>query len=50
MNWNWPNLLTWLRILAIPLVLVLFIEGKHLPAWRLGSCSWLAVRGSGNYR
>ena len=35
MIWNWPNLLTWLRILAIPLVLVLFIEGKHLPggAW-----------------
>jgi CDP-diacylglycerol--glycerol-3-phosphate 3-phosphatidyltransferase len=35
MNWNWPNFLTWLRILAIPLVLVLFIEGKHLPsgAW-----------------
>jgi len=32
MNWNWPNFLTWLRILAIPLVLVLFIEGKHLPA------------------
>jgi CDP-diacylglycerol--glycerol-3-phosphate 3-phosphatidyltransferase len=30
--WNWPNLLTWLRILAIPLVLVLFIEGKHEPA------------------
>jgi phosphatidylglycerophosphate synthase len=24
MPWNWPNTLTWLRICAIPLIVVLF--------------------------
>jgi CDP-diacylglycerol--glycerol-3-phosphate 3-phosphatidyltransferase len=27
--WNWPNILTWLRILAIPLIVVLFVFGGH---------------------
>jgi CDP-diacylglycerol--glycerol-3-phosphate 3-phosphatidyltransferase len=31
MIWNLPNLLTWLRILAIPLVVVLFLVGAHRP-------------------
>ncbi|HEX4052189.1 MAG TPA: CDP-diacylglycerol--glycerol-3-phosphate 3-phosphatidyltransferase [Steroidobacteraceae bacterium] len=31
MIWNLPNLLTWLRILAIPLVVVLFLVGGHHP-------------------
>src|SRR5580692_7004968 len=29
MIWNWPNILTWLRILAIPLIVVLFVFGGH---------------------
>ncbi|MBW7656522.1 CDP-diacylglycerol--glycerol-3-phosphate 3-phosphatidyltransferase [Hydrogenophilus thermoluteolus] len=33
MRWNWPNLLTWLRIAAIPLLVLLF----YLPtAWVTG--------------
>ena len=28
---NWPNILTWLRILAIPLIVVLFVFGGHNP-------------------
>jgi CDP-diacylglycerol--glycerol-3-phosphate 3-phosphatidyltransferase len=31
MIWNLPNILTWLRILAIPLVVVLFMIGGHHP-------------------
>jgi CDP-diacylglycerol--glycerol-3-phosphate 3-phosphatidyltransferase/cardiolipin synthase len=31
MIWNLPNVLTWLRILAIPLVIVLFYLGAHEP-------------------
>ncbi len=31
MIWNLPNLLTWLRILAIPLVVVLFLFGGRHP-------------------
>jgi len=27
MIWNLPNILTWLRILAIPLVVLLFLVG-----------------------
>ena len=27
MIWNLPNILTWLRILAIPLVVLLFLFG-----------------------
>jgi CDP-diacylglycerol--glycerol-3-phosphate 3-phosphatidyltransferase len=29
MIWNWPNILTWLRILAIPLIVLLFLLGEH---------------------
>jgi CDP-diacylglycerol--glycerol-3-phosphate 3-phosphatidyltransferase len=29
MVWNLPNLLTWLRILSIPLIVVLFMLGGH---------------------
>ena len=29
MIWNWPNILTWLRILAIPLIMLLFLLGEH---------------------
>jgi CDP-diacylglycerol--glycerol-3-phosphate 3-phosphatidyltransferase len=32
MNWNLPNALTWLRICAIPLVMVLFMAGRRNPA------------------
>jgi CDP-diacylglycerol--glycerol-3-phosphate 3-phosphatidyltransferase len=32
MIWNLPNILTWLRILAIPLVVVLFLIGARHPA------------------
>lgn len=32
MIWNLPNVLTWLRILAIPLVVVLFLIGAHHPS------------------
>jgi len=32
MIWNLPNLLTWLRILAIPLVVLLFMIGGRNPA------------------
>src|SRR5579864_2393775 len=32
MIWNLPNLLTWLRILAIPLIVVLFLVGARHPA------------------
>lgn len=32
MIWNLPNILTWLRILAIPLVVVLFFLGDSNPA------------------
>src|SRR6516225_1364561 len=32
MIWNLPNLLTWLRILAIPLIVVLFLIGARHPA------------------
>ena len=31
MSWNLPNLLTWLRILAMPLVVMLFLIGGHHP-------------------
>jgi CDP-diacylglycerol--glycerol-3-phosphate 3-phosphatidyltransferase len=31
MIWNWPNILTWLRILAIPLIMLLFLLGEHSP-------------------
>jgi CDP-diacylglycerol--glycerol-3-phosphate 3-phosphatidyltransferase len=31
MIWNWPNILTWLRILAIPLIMLLFLIGSHVP-------------------
>ncbi len=31
MIWNLPNMLTWLRILAIPLVVVLFLLGAQRP-------------------
>jgi CDP-diacylglycerol---glycerol-3-phosphate 3-phosphatidyltransferase len=31
MIWNLPNILTWLRILAIPLVVVLFLIGARHP-------------------
>lgn len=31
MIWNLPNALTWLRILAIPLVVVLFLSGTRHP-------------------
>jgi CDP-diacylglycerol--glycerol-3-phosphate 3-phosphatidyltransferase len=31
MIWNLPNILTWLRILAIPLIVVLFVFGGHNP-------------------
>jgi CDP-diacylglycerol---glycerol-3-phosphate 3-phosphatidyltransferase len=31
MIWNWPNILTWLRILAIPLIMLLFLLGEHAP-------------------
>jgi CDP-diacylglycerol--glycerol-3-phosphate 3-phosphatidyltransferase len=29
MIWNWPNILTWLRIMAIPLIVLLFLCGGH---------------------
>jgi CDP-diacylglycerol--glycerol-3-phosphate 3-phosphatidyltransferase len=29
MTWNWPNTLTWLRICAIPLVVLLFYLPYH---------------------
>jgi len=29
MIWNLPNILTWLRILAIPLIMLLFLIGDH---------------------
>jgi len=29
MIWNLPNILTWLRILAIPLVVLLFVFGAR---------------------
>jgi CDP-diacylglycerol--glycerol-3-phosphate 3-phosphatidyltransferase len=32
MSWNLPNALTWLRICAIPLVMLLFLAGRHNPA------------------
>jgi CDP-diacylglycerol--glycerol-3-phosphate 3-phosphatidyltransferase len=32
MSWNLPNALTWLRIAAIPLVMLLFLAGRHNPA------------------
>jgi CDP-diacylglycerol--glycerol-3-phosphate 3-phosphatidyltransferase len=32
MIWNLPNLLTWLRILAIPLIVVLFMAGANDPS------------------
>src|SRR6202789_191481 len=32
MIWNLPNILTWLRILAIPLVAVLFFLGDERPS------------------
>lgn len=32
MIWNLPNILTWLRILAIPLVVLLFLWGRDNPA------------------
>ena len=32
MIWNLPLVLTWLRIVAIPLVMVLFVMGRHNPA------------------
>jgi CDP-diacylglycerol--glycerol-3-phosphate 3-phosphatidyltransferase len=31
MVWNLPNVLTWLRILAIPLIIVLFVLGRRHP-------------------
>jgi CDP-diacylglycerol--glycerol-3-phosphate 3-phosphatidyltransferase len=31
MIWNLPNILTWLRILAIPLIMLLFLFGDHAP-------------------
>jgi CDP-diacylglycerol--glycerol-3-phosphate 3-phosphatidyltransferase len=31
MQWNLPNVLTWLRILAIPLIVVLFLIGSREP-------------------
>jgi CDP-diacylglycerol--glycerol-3-phosphate 3-phosphatidyltransferase len=31
MNWNLPNILTWLRILAIPLVILLYYFGEIEP-------------------
>ncbi len=31
MTWNLPNVLTWLRILAVPLVVVLFLIGARSP-------------------
>src|SRR5450432_604442 len=34
MIWNLPNILTWLRILAVPLLVVLFlISGRHPAGW-----------------
>ena len=32
MVWNLPIVLTWLRIVAIPLIIVLFVMGRHNPA------------------
>ncbi|HMI37752.1 MAG TPA: CDP-alcohol phosphatidyltransferase family protein, partial [Steroidobacteraceae bacterium] len=32
MSWNLPNALTWLRIAAIPLVMLLFMAGRRNPA------------------
>jgi CDP-diacylglycerol---glycerol-3-phosphate 3-phosphatidyltransferase len=32
MIWNWPNILTWLRIVAIPAIVLLFVFGGHDPA------------------
>ena len=32
MVWNLPILLTWLRILAIPMIIVATVMGKHNPA------------------
>ncbi len=43
MVWNLPNLLTWLRILAIPLIVVLFMLGGHHvdgPAFPLAGLSF----------
>ncbi len=31
MIWNLPNILTWLRILAMPLIICLFVFGAHHP-------------------
>jgi CDP-diacylglycerol--glycerol-3-phosphate 3-phosphatidyltransferase len=31
MIWNVPNLLTWMRIVAIPLIVLLFLFGSHAP-------------------
>jgi CDP-diacylglycerol--glycerol-3-phosphate 3-phosphatidyltransferase len=31
MIWNLPNILTWLRILAIPLIMLLFLLSDHAP-------------------
>ena len=32
MIWNLPNILTWLRILSIPLIVLLFLVGAHEPS------------------
>ncbi len=32
MVWNVPNILTWMRILAIPLIVLLFLYAAHHPA------------------
>ena len=41
MIWNLPNLLTWGRILAIPLIVLLFLIGarEYLDMWTLADFS-----------
>ena len=41
MIWNLPNVLTWLRILAIPLIVVLFALGRRNPAGLADSAAGL---------
>jgi CDP-diacylglycerol---glycerol-3-phosphate 3-phosphatidyltransferase len=42
MIWNLPNSLTWLRILAIPLVVVLFLVGSREPGNLAGKLAAIA--------
>ena len=47
MIWNLPNILTWLRILAIPLVALVFLFGApaHQDIWDLKPDAPSMVRG-----